>query len=96
MVFVHNFSGYNISYSRSAQKDLQKIDSMYAQKIKKKFQEMAHGLSNVDVKRLQGSNNNHIFRLRVGIYRALFEVHEKTITIYVVSVEHRKDVYDAL
>jgi len=92
MVFVHNFKGYKISYTRGAQKEFDRIDSIHAKSIKKKFEDMVEGLQNVDVKRLQGGNE--LFRLRVGNYRAIFEAHEHIITILIVAVSHRKDIYD--
>ncbi|MCL4361533.1 type II toxin-antitoxin system RelE/ParE family toxin [Candidatus Dependentiae bacterium] len=93
MTFVYSFKGYKLSYTKKAEKDLKAIDNQHSKKIEKKFKDMVQGLSNNDIKKLQGYN---IFRLRVGNYRALFEVHEKIITILVVSVEHRKDVYEGL
>lgn len=72
-----------------------KIDSLYATKIKQKFNALVTDSSTFDIKRLQGQETP-IFRLRVGTYRALFEVHQKTITILVISIDHRKDVYSGL
>ncbi len=33
------------------------------------------------------------FRLRVGEYRVLYEIHATEIVVYVVAVGHRRDVY---
>lgn len=80
MVFVYDFAGYRVSYSKEVEKDLRKIDAVYATKIRQKFDDMVTNSSHADVKRLQGQETP-VFRLRVGTYRALFEVHQKTITI---------------
>jgi mRNA interferase RelE/StbE len=42
-----------------------------------------------DIKKLKGSKNE--FRLRVGVYRVIFELEGQTITVY--DVGHRKDIY---
>lgn len=42
-----------------------------------------------DVEKLKGSRNE--YRLRVGNYRALFELEGRTVTVYAVG--DRKDIY---
>lgn len=42
-----------------------------------------------DVKKLRGSRQE--YRLRVGGYRALFELKGRTVTVYAVG--NRKDIY---
>jgi len=37
--------------------------------------------------------NRLAYRLRVGDYRIIYSVQESTITIVVVAIGHRKDVY---
>lgn len=91
MVFIPCFKGYKVCYTASAQKSLQSIDRVYATKIEEKLNDMVLGIPNVDVKRLQGEARH--FRLRVGMYRAVFEVHESTVTVLVVAVDHRRDAY---
>jgi mRNA interferase RelE/StbE len=41
--------------------------------------------------RLKGRKN--AFRIRVGQYRLLYEVHAWEIVVYVVGVAHRREVY---
>jgi mRNA interferase RelE/StbE len=43
-----------------------------------------------DIKKLKGMKNR--YRLRVGKYRALFELEGSRITVY--DVGHRKDIYE--
>ncbi|MFN0082394.1 MAG: type II toxin-antitoxin system RelE family toxin, partial [Ferruginibacter sp.] len=45
----------------------------------------------IGCKKLVGSKN--IFRIRVGIYRIVYEIHDKILTIFVFNVDHRKQVY---
>ena len=83
--------GYKIIYSNIARKELAKIDQAYVIKITQKFQDLVNGSPNIDLKKLHGPLER--YRLRVGIYRAIFEIHDKIVSILVITVGHRKDVY---
>ena len=45
-----------------------------------------------NIKRLKG-NYSDFYRFRVGQYRIFYKVHQDTITVYIVSIAHRKDAY---
>lgn len=36
------------------------------------------------------------YKLRVGDYRIVYDIRQKKITVVVIAVGHRKDVYDTL
>lgn len=83
--------GYKVIYSNIARKELAKIDKAYVHKITQKFQDLVSGAPNIDLKKLHGSPEK--YRIRIGIYRAIFEIHDKIVTILVITVGHRKDIY---
>ena len=58
----------------------------------KKLEELVAGMPNSDVKEIVGSKLLK-YRLRVGLYRVIFEERKKEIVIIIVRVGHRKDVY---
>jgi mRNA interferase RelE/StbE len=33
------------------------------------------------------------YRVRVGEYRVVYEIHDRTITVIVVGIGHRRDIY---
>lgn len=72
-----------------AVKTLQKLDQQIRQELKKKLK----GLKNHPRagKRLRFSN---FWSLRVGDYRAIYEIHRDKKQIIVLFVGHRKRVYD--
>ena len=37
--------------------------------------------------------NKEEYRIRVGNYRVLYEIHDDIITIIVIDIGHRKDIY---
>lgn len=34
-----------------------------------------------------------LWRIRVGNYRIVYEIRENTLSIYVIKIAHRKDIY---
>ncbi len=43
------------------------------------------------VKKLRGGDN--AWRIRVGKYRVLYEIHDKILMVFVIRISHRKDAY---
>lgn len=83
---------YNIVYDTKAFKFLKKADA----KLRKTLQEKIKMLSvdpyssQLDIKKLKGRDG---YRLRVGQYRILYSVDNDIVTIYIVDIAHRKEVY---
>jgi len=44
-------------------------------------------------KALQGASFDNLWRYRVGDYRLIAQIEDKDITILIVRIGHRKDVY---
>ena len=68
--------------------DLRAIDKKDAVRILEKLLSLENGLSD-DIKKL--TNFTPEYRLRIGNYRALFEIDDNSIIIY--RVLHRKESY---
>jgi mRNA interferase RelE/StbE len=79
---------YEIEFKPRALKDLKAIDRRDAHRIVDKIKAMRDDLAG-DVKHL--TNFTLEYRLRVGDYRALFELEGDKVIIY--RVRHRKDAY---
>ncbi len=79
---------YEIEFKPRALKDLKAIDRRDAHRIVEKIKAMRDDLAG-DVKHL--TNSTPEYRLRVGDYRALFEVEGGRVVIY--RIRHRKDAY---
>jgi len=80
-----------ISYTRTAQKQLQNIDAQAANLIRSKIEQYAadpKSLAN-QVKALKGVD---ALRLRVGDYRVIFT--EDGVVLLVLQVGHRRDIYE--
>lgn len=88
----NSFKDYILTFKISARKELDNLEKSIAFKIDKKLQDLVAGLANVDIKKMHGYTN--AYRIRCGDYRIIFEVNRTIITILVIKVGHRKDVYE--
>ena len=80
---------YDVELKPRAMKDLRRIAKPDAVQIAAALDELKNDLHG-DVKRL--TNFTPEYRLRIGDYRALFEI-EQPNRIVVYRVRHRRDVY---
>lgn len=80
---------YDVELKPRARKDLRRIAKLDAAQIAAALDELRTDLHG-DVKRL--TNITPEYRLRIGDYRALFEI-EQSNRIVVYRVRHRRDVY---
>lgn len=79
---------YNIKYGKKSIKYLKKLDKNTQLRILKAINELPSG----DVKKLQGSTEN--YRLRVGNFRVIFSRKEEKLTIFIIKIGARGQVYD--
>ncbi len=86
---------WKIEFSESAKEDLKKFDTQVSKKVIKWLETRI--LSGVDPrlwgKQLKGSIFGEMWRYRVGEYRVLCLIKDNIVTIKVVSIGHRKEVY---
>lgn len=81
---------YSIEILRVAQKQLAKIDHSQQPRIIEAIRGLADEPRPAGCKKLSG---RPAWRIRIGSYRVIFEIHDDRLLILVVSVGHRKDVY---
>ena len=70
---------------------LNKLDKNIQKRLKPKILALAEKPRPPGVKKLQGYENT--YRIRVGDYRIVYEIHDKVLLILIVEVGHRSDVY---
>lgn len=80
---------FQLEFKPKAAKDLDKLPRETASRVIRKLEALRSGLKGGDVKRL--TNFSPEYRLRVGDYRALFEVEGSSIVVY--RVIHRREAY---
>ena len=83
-------ANYKIYFKRSVEKDLSSIPSKDVQRIMNRIEQLATNPRPPECEKLTGENR---YRLRQGRYRILYSLQDKDLTIWIVKVAHRKDVY---
>jgi mRNA interferase RelE/StbE len=85
---------YSVEFRPAVLKSLKQFPKTELRKIKKKIDDFAENLPDPATTKMKGNNSFH--RIRVGVYRIVYEIHEDRLVILVVKIGHRKDVYKKL
>ncbi len=81
---------YETELSRPAVKALKKLPRHISARIFRKIELLGNNPRPKDAKKLVGLNS---YRIRVGDYRVIYDIHDGKLTVLVIGVGHRKDVY---
>lgn len=82
---------YRIVFLPVARKEIIALPHEVQKRIDRKTLALADDPRPHDVKALHGEKG--LYRIRVGDYRIVYRVEDRIITIVIVRVRHRKDVY---
>ena len=86
---------YDVDYTPQAVRELKKLDKYTRTLILAWIEKNLVGCTDP---RLHGkcltSNRNGQWRYRVGDYRLIAYISDETVTILILSVGHRKEIYD--
>jgi mRNA interferase RelE/StbE len=83
---------YNVEISKTAAKALSKLPTKIAEKIENALLKLEENSRPTGSKQLSGFKD--LYRLRIGDYRAIYSVKEEIVTIIVLDVGHRKEIYN--
>jgi mRNA interferase RelE/StbE len=75
-----------------AERDLKKLPRHVRLRVEEAIDGLAADPRPSGVKKLKGREAT--YRIRVGRYRILYEVHDDVLEVLVVEAGHRRDVYD--
>ncbi len=85
---------YQVALERNAQKTLKKIDPQQARII---MAWIKKNLVGTDDPRRHGkglvANHSGEWRYRIGDYRLIADIQDETITILILEIGHRRDIY---
>ena len=81
---------YSVDILRSAQRQLGRINHRDRTRIISAVQSLAHNPHPPGCQKLSG---RPAWRIRVGSYRVIYEIHDNQLVVIVVTIGHRKDVY---
>ncbi len=81
---------YTVELRPKVSKDLKKIDKRDAIRIAERIVALSYNPFPLASTKMVGQD---AYRLRVGDYRVLYEVHNHILLVHVLRVGHRKQIY---
>ena len=82
---------YKIRIEKAVQKALAKINEPHYSKIKKAILSLAENPRPNGYKKLKGRDG---YRIRVADYRIIYDIFDDILTIDVIDLGHRKEIYE--
>lgn len=83
-------ANYKIVFKQSVAKDLRPIPNKDVKKILSKISDLSTDPRPPGSRKLSGEEK---YRIRQGNYRILYTIEDEVVTVTVVKVGHRRDVY---
>jgi mRNA interferase RelE/StbE len=81
---------YEILFKESVWKDLKKVPKSDLKRILSRIEKLGDDPRPVRCEKLTGEE---LYRVRQGNYRIVYSIQDNELTVWVVKVGHRKDVY---
>ena len=81
---------YEIFFKESVWKDLKKIPNRELKRILSRVEKLGDDPRPVGCEKLTGEE---LYRIRHGNYRIIYSIQDNELTVCVIKVGHRKDVY---
>ena len=82
---------YHVEFTSGAARQLKKLSHDVQRRLAVAIDGLEQEPRPQGVKRLSAEEG--IYRIRVGDYRVLYQIHDKILVVLVVSVGDRKDIY---
>ena len=83
-------ANYKVVFKKSVAKDLRTIPSSDIKKILKRIELLSNNPLPINAEKLSGQQR---YRIRQGNYHILYEIDDMIVSITIVKVGHRRDVY---
>jgi len=81
---------YSIFFKESVKKDLDSISKNNLQRIMERIGGLAENPRQAGCEKLSGQEK---YRIRQGNYRIIYSIQDTQLTVWVVKVGHRREVY---
>jgi mRNA interferase RelE/StbE len=81
---------YKLVFKKSVAKDLRDLPKRDVASILKRIRVLAEEPLTHGCEKLSGQER---YRVRQGVYRIIYEIHDDELIVFVVKVGHRKRVY---
>jgi len=81
---------YRVILPKSVQKALDRLPDEVVKRVLARLAQLETDPRPADVKKLKG---REAWRIRVGDYRVIYEIHDRQLQILVITVGHRREIY---
>jgi mRNA interferase RelE/StbE len=85
---------YAVQFLPSADRELEKVPRAARARLVEAVDGLAVEPRPAGARLLSGTGRDRIWRIRVGEYRVLYQIVERRVTVVVVRVADRREVYD--
>ena len=82
--------GHAVKINKSARKEIDGLEKQEKDRVLDAIEALSDHPRPKDCKKLKGSD---LYRIRVGDYRIVYEIHDNALIILVVKIGHRREVY---
>jgi mRNA interferase RelE/StbE len=82
---------YRIEFRPAAERSFLKLPSSVRVRLQPRIESLAAEPRPLGAKKLAGSRDR--WRIRVGDYRVIYEIHGDVLLVLVLAVGHRREVY---
>ena len=82
---------YRVIFSKSAQKELDKLPKTFGLKVLSKIESLAANPRPSGCKKLEGSKTG--YRIRVNDYRVIYSIFDAELIVDIIKIDDRKQVY---
>ena len=83
-------ASYELVFKRSVAKDLREFPKVDVRRILQRIRSLEDDPRPPGCEKLSGQER---YRLRQGVYRIVYEIHDKVLVVLIVKIGHRRDVY---
>ncbi len=82
---------YKIEFSPRARRQFRSLPRPAQQRLQPHIDALAENPRPAGVKKLAGADSE--YRIRVGSFRVVYEIHDQVLIVYLIAVGDRRDVY---
>ena len=83
-------AAYKLFFKKSVQKDLSSVPKKDVKRILRRIKALAEDPRPAGCEKLTGRER---YRLRQGRYRIAYSIQDDELTVWVITIRHRKDIY---
>lgn len=81
---------YQVILPKTVQKEMNRLPDDVIDRILDRLEELKVNPRPSDSKKLKG---RPAWRIRVGDYRVIYEVHDRELRVIIITIGHRREVY---